>query len=64
MEELTVGAGGKSLDTEFLRFTLSDPDEHALEQALVLTEEHGGGTRCPAVDDGFRARWEMLCRRG
>jgi electron transfer flavoprotein beta subunit len=42
VEELTIAADNKSLDSEFLRFKLGDPDEHALEQALLLKERHGG----------------------
>jgi electron transfer flavoprotein beta subunit len=56
VEELNVSADGKSLDTEFLRFKLNDPDEHALEQALLLKERHGGkitvvALEAPEVDD-------------
>lgn len=50
VEELTVAAGEGSLETEFLRFKLSDPDEHALEQALVLKEKHGGTVTALALD--------------
>ena len=42
VEELEVAADQKTLDPEFLRFKLSDPDEHALEQALLLKEKYGG----------------------
>lgn len=56
VEELNVSADGKSLDSEFLRFKLNDPDEHALEQALLLKEKHGGKITvvtldAPEVDD-------------
>ncbi|MBM3878855.1 MAG: electron transfer flavoprotein subunit beta/FixA family protein [Verrucomicrobia bacterium] len=56
VEELNVAADGKSLDSEFLRFKLNDPDEHALEQALLLKEKHGGKVTvvtldAPEVDD-------------
>ncbi len=56
VEELNVSADGKSLDSEFLRFKLNDPDEHALEQALILKEKHGGKVTvvsldAPEVDD-------------
>ncbi len=56
VEELAVAADNKSLDTEWLRFKLSDPDEHALEQALLLREKHGGTVavvafEAPEVDD-------------
>jgi len=56
VEELEVAADQKSLDPEFLRFKLSDPDEHALEQALLLKEKYGGtvtvvALESPEVDD-------------
>ncbi len=50
VEELNVAADGKSLDAEFLRFKLSDPDEYALEQALLLKEQHGGSVTVVALD--------------
>src|SRR5512135_1703590 len=50
VEELSVGADGKSLDDQFLRFKLSDSDEHALEQALLLKEKHGGTVTVVALD--------------
>jgi len=50
VEELNVAADGKSLDSEFLRFKLSDPDEYALEQALILKEKHGGKVTVVALD--------------
>lgn len=50
VEELNVSADGKSLDSEFLRFKLSDPDEHALEQALILKEKCGGKVTVLALD--------------
>lgn len=50
VEELNVSADGKSLDSEFLRFKLNDPDEHALEQALILKEKCGGKVTVIALD--------------
>ena len=50
VEELNVAADGKSLDSEFLRFKLSEPDEHALEQALILKEKSGGKVTVLALD--------------
>jgi electron transfer flavoprotein beta subunit len=50
VEELNVSADGKSLDAEFLRFKLNEPDEHALEQALILKEKHGGKVTVVALD--------------
>lgn len=58
VEELNVASDNKALDSEFLRFKLSDPDEHALEQALLLKEKHGGkvtvlALEAPEVDDAL-----------
>jgi electron transfer flavoprotein beta subunit len=50
VEELAVAADGKSLDQEWLRFKLSDSDEHALEEALLLKERHGGRVTVVAID--------------
>jgi len=50
VEELNVSADGKSLDAEFLRFKLSEPDDHALEQALLLKEKYGGKVTVVALD--------------
>ena len=50
VEELTVAADEKSLDAEWLRYKLSDSDEHALEQALLLKEKHGGQVTVVALD--------------
>ena len=50
VEELNVASDNKSLDAEFLRFKLNDPDEHALEQALLLKEKAGGKVTVVALD--------------
>jgi len=50
VEELTVAADNKSLDAQWLRFKLGDADEHALEQALLLKEKHGGTVTVAALD--------------
>ena len=50
VEELNVAADNRSLDAEYLRFKLNDPDEHALEQALLLKEKHGGTVTVVALD--------------
>ena len=52
VEELNVSADGKTLDSEFLRFKLSEPDEHALEQALILKEKCGGKVTVVTIDSG------------
>jgi electron transfer flavoprotein beta subunit len=64
VEELSIAADGKSLDAESLRFKLGDADEHALEQALLLKEQHGGkvtvvACEAPEVDD---ALWAALAK--
>lgn len=56
VEDLAIAADGRSLDVETLRFKLGDADEHALEQALLLKERHGGRVtvvtlEAPEVDD-------------
>jgi len=56
IEELEVGSDGKSLDTEFLRLIINESDNHALEQALLLKERHGGtvtaiALEAPEIDD-------------
>lgn len=58
VEELNVSDNGKALDSEFLRFKCGDPEEHSLEQALLLKEKFGGkvtviGLDAPEVDDVF-----------
>ncbi len=50
VEELNVAGDNKSLDAEYLRFKLNDPDEHALEQALLLKEKAGGRITVVALD--------------
>jgi len=50
VEELTVAADGKSLDGDSIRFKLGDSDEHALEEALLLKERHGGAVTVVALD--------------
>lgn len=42
VEELEVSEDGKSVDTQWLRMIVSESDEHALEQALILKEKYGG----------------------
>jgi electron transfer flavoprotein beta subunit len=56
VEELEVAGDGRSLDTEFLRLIVSEGDDRALEQALLLKDRHGGTVTAiapdaPEVDD-------------
>ena len=58
VEELEVAADGKSLDSEFLRMIISESDDHALEEALLLKERHGGKVTvlapdAPDIDDAL-----------
>ena len=41
VEELEIDASGSALDTTFMRQIINEPDEHALEQALLLKESMG-----------------------
>jgi electron transfer flavoprotein beta subunit len=50
VEELEIGGDGKSLDADTLRFKPNDPDEHAIEQAILLKEKHGGTVTVVALD--------------
>ena len=50
VEELEVGDDGKSLDLEFLRLIVSERDEHALEQALLLKDQLGGTVTAVAIE--------------
>ncbi|MDH3253854.1 MAG: electron transfer flavoprotein subunit beta/FixA family protein [Acidobacteriota bacterium] len=50
VEDLEVDDSGKALDAEFLKFTLNEFDDHALEEALLLKEATGGELTVVAVD--------------
>ena len=58
VEELEIAGDGRSLDGDVLRYKLSDPDEHAVEQAILLKEKHGGkvtvvALEAPEVEDAL-----------
>jgi electron transfer flavoprotein beta subunit len=60
VEDLEVASDGKALDLEYLRMILNESDDHALEQALLLKERHGGTVTvlaldAPEVDDAIYA---------
>ncbi len=42
VEELEINEDGTDLDRDYLSYKLNEFDEHALEEALLLKEEHGG----------------------
>ena len=50
VEELVIGNTGKSLDTQFLRMKLNDPDDYSLEEALILKEKYGGTVTVVAME--------------
>ncbi|MBI5646763.1 MAG: electron transfer flavoprotein subunit beta [Ignavibacteriae bacterium] len=52
VEELEIDAGGTTLDSTWLRYIPSEYDEHALEQALLLKERHGGTVHVVTIDIG------------
>jgi electron transfer flavoprotein beta subunit len=42
VEELTIDSSGAALDTAWLRLIISEFDDHAVEQAVILKERGGG----------------------
>ena len=50
VEELAIASGGQSLDMDAVRLILSESDDHALEQALLMKERHGGKVTVLALD--------------
>ena len=42
VEELTIDNSGRKLDRTWLRLILNEFDHHAIEQAILLKEAHGG----------------------
>lgn len=50
VEELEIAADGVSLDSLWMRRILSEYDDHALEQALLLKEQHGGTVHALILD--------------
>ena len=52
VEELEIDSSGTSLDREWLKFKVNEFDDHALEEALLLKEEHGGTVTAIALDGG------------
>ncbi|MDR7436026.1 MAG: electron transfer flavoprotein subunit beta/FixA family protein [Armatimonadota bacterium] len=50
VEELEIASDGRSLDPASVRLILNERDEHALEEALLLKERHGGTVTVVALD--------------
>lgn len=53
VEEIEVDASGKTLDTTWMRLIINEPDEHAIEQAILIKERSGGEVTVigPATED-------------
>ncbi|HPD31234.1 MAG TPA: electron transfer flavoprotein subunit beta, partial [Phycisphaerae bacterium] len=52
VEDLEIDAQSGLLDRSFLRLIPNELDEHALEEALLLKERHGGTVTVITVDTG------------
>lgn len=52
VEDLEVDANGKDLDRSWVRYVPSEQDEHAVEQAVLLKEAHGGTVTVAAMEIG------------
>ncbi|MDR7544429.1 MAG: electron transfer flavoprotein subunit beta/FixA family protein [Armatimonadota bacterium] len=52
VEELEIDTSGVALDTQWMRYVLSESDEHALEQALLLKDRHGARVTTFGLDYG------------
>lgn len=50
VEELKISINGKTLDSDWLRYKLSECDEHAVEEAVILKEKFGGTVTVVALD--------------
>jgi electron transfer flavoprotein beta subunit len=58
VEELEIAPDGKSLDASSVRMILSERDDHALEEALLLKERYGGtvtvlALEAPEIDEAL-----------
>ncbi len=64
VEELEIDASGVALDTQWLRYVLSESDDHALEQALLLKDRRGARVIVLALDrgDADEAMYAALAR--
>jgi len=52
VEDLEIDTATGLLDRNFLRLMPNELDEHALEQAIILKERHGGRVTVLALDTG------------
>ena len=52
VEELELNNEGTALDKQWLKFILSEYDDHALEQSLIIKEKLGANVKAIALDLG------------
>lgn len=52
VEGLEIAESGKALDSNSLRFILSETDDHALEEALLIKERTGGQVEVFSIEVG------------
>lgn len=52
VEELELNSEGNGLNKEWMKFILSEYDDHALEQSLLLKEKNGGSVKAIGLDIG------------
>jgi len=50
VEELEIDGSGKDLNREWLKYKVNEFDDHALEEALLYKEAHGGTVTAIALD--------------
>lgn len=50
VEELEIDADGRDLDRAMLSLRINEFDEHAVEEAILLKEKHGGTVTVIAID--------------
>lgn len=51
-EELEIDSDGTGLDREYMTYVINEFDEQAIEEAVLLKEEHGGTVTVVALDIG------------
>lgn len=51
VEELAIDASRACLDYDWLRLKLNEPDDHAVEEGLLLKERYGGQVSVIALED-------------
>ncbi len=52
VEEISISEDGKTIDMTWTRLIVNEFDEHAIEQAILLKERHGGEVVLVAPDMG------------